>query len=79
MKYVVDQIVDEIAVLENIETQEKKNVNLSLLPDNIQEQNVVIEETEVKYTLDKKEEETRKETIEEKLERLKQLQSEDQE
>lgn len=79
MKYVVDQIVDEIAVLENIETQEKKNVNLSLLPDNIQEQNVVIEETKVKYTLDKKEEETRKETIEEKLERLKQLQSEDQE
>lgn len=75
MKYAVDSIVDEIAVLENIETGEKKEVNLSLLPENIQESNIVIESET--YILDKQAEEERKETLEEKLERLKHLREED--
>lgn len=75
MKYAVDSIVDEIAVLENIETGEKKQVNLSLLPDNVQESNIVIESET--YILDKQAEEERRETLEEKLERLKHLREED--
>ena len=31
MRYAVDQIIEGIAILENIETKEKKEVNISLI------------------------------------------------
>ena len=71
MKYVVDRIIEEIAVLENIENKEQKEVSLSNLPQNIQEGNVVIEETF--YRLDRKEEEERRKRIQEKMDRVKNL------
>ena len=75
MRYAVDSIVDEIAVLENIETKEKKHVNLNILPEEIQEGNILIlEET---YRIDKQYETTRRKTLEEKLEELKKLREED--
>lgn len=75
MRYAVDSIVDEIAVLENIETKEKKHVNLNILPEEIQEGNILIlEET---YRIDKQYEKTRRKTLEEKLEELKKLREED--
>ena len=75
MRYAVDSIVDEIAVLENLETKEKKHVNLNILPEEIQEGNILIlEET---YRIDKQYETTRRKTLEEKLEELKKLREED--
>ena len=76
MKYAVDSIVDDIAVLEELETKEKKEVALSLLPEEIQEGNILVYEN-YEYYLDKQYEATRRETLEEKLERLKALKEED--
>lgn len=69
MKYVIDEIIDDIAVLENLESKEKKEVSTSKLPKNIQEGNIVIEEA--KYTLDLAEEKKRRSLIQEKLNKLK--------
>lgn len=74
MKYAVDRIIDNIAVLENIETKEIKEVELSILPENIKEGNIVKEETT--YILDKEEENIRRQRIAEKLNRLKHLKDE---
>ena len=41
MKYAVDSIVDEIAVIEEIETGDKKEVSLEILPEEIQEGNIL--------------------------------------
>ena len=74
MKYAVDRIEDDIAILENLETKEKKEVSLSLLPPDIHEQAIVIYEKD-SYFLDEEEELTRKKLLREKLERLKRLKS----
>ena len=66
MKYAIDQIIDNIAILENIETKEKLEVDTKLLPKNVKEKNG-------KYFKDKKEEEARLKRIEEKLKRLQNL------
>ncbi|MCI8460483.1 MAG: DUF3006 family protein [Bacilli bacterium] len=71
MKYAVDEIIDEIAIIENIETEEKKEVSIKVLPKNIKEGNVVVEN--ITYKLDTKEEEIRRKIIKDKLERLKKL------
>ncbi len=71
MKFAVDEIIDNIAILENIETKEKKEVDLSILPKNIKEGNIVLEGE--KYKLASDEEKTRRDAIREKLERLKKL------
>ena len=42
MKYAVDSIVDDIAVLEELETKEKKEVSLEMLPEEIQEGIILI-------------------------------------
>ena len=52
MKYAVDEIIDEIAIIENIETEEKKEVSIKVLPKNIKEGNVVVEN--ITYKLDTK-------------------------
>ena len=43
MKYAIDQIIDNIAILENIETKEKLEVDTKLLPKNVKEKNVLVE------------------------------------
>ena len=76
MKYAVDSIVDEIAVLEELETKEKKEVSLEMLPEEIQEGNILIYQDN-EYYINREYEATRRETLEEKLERLKALREED--
>lgn len=72
MKYAIDQIIDNIAILENIETKEKLEVDTKLLPKNFKEKNILVEKNG-KYFKDKKEEEARLKRIEEKLKRLQNL------
>ena len=72
MKYAIDRIEEDIAILENLETKEKKEVDINLLPENVHEQAIVTYENEV-FTLDDQTELSRKETIRAKLERLKKL------
>ncbi len=72
MKYAIDQIIDNIAILENIETKEKLEVDTKLLPKNVKEKNILVEKNG-KYFKDEKEEEARLKRIEEKLKRLQNL------
>lgn len=72
MKYAIDQIIDNIAILENIETKEKLEVDTNLLPKNIKEKNILVEKNG-KYFKDKKEEAAILKRIEEKLKRLQNL------
>ena len=76
MKYAVDSIVDDIAVIENLETKEKKEVNLAFLPEEIQEGNILVYQ-DCEYHINKQYEADRRKTLEEKLERLKTLREED--
>lgn len=69
MKYAVDEIIDKIALLENIETGQIKEVDLSLLPKNICEGNIIIEDNG--YKIDKDLEKIRRERIQDKLNKLK--------
>ena len=70
MKYSIDRIEENIAVLENIETKEIIEVEISQLPDNIKETNIVIYENDV-YILDKNTEETRKKDLLSRFNKLK--------
>lgn len=70
MKYSIDRIEDNIAVLENIETNEIIEVDISLLPNNIKETNIVIYEND-EYELDKNTEETRKKDLLSRFDKLK--------
>ena len=72
MKFAVDRIEEDIAILENIETKEKKEVSLSSLPLNTHEQAILIYEND-SYTLSTEEEMLRKDALREKLERLKKI------
>ncbi len=67
MKYAVDSIVDDIALLENIETKEKKWVNINLLPSVIHEGSILDEN----YNILINEEIDRERKIKERFERLK--------
>ena len=67
MKYAVDSIVDDIALLENIETKEKKWVNINLLPSVIHEGSILDEN----YNILINEEIERERKIKERFERLK--------
>ena len=70
MKYSIDRIEENIAVLENIETKEIIEVDISLLPDNIKETNIVIYENN-EYELDENTEETRKKDLLSRFNKLK--------
>ena len=70
MKYSIDRIEENIAVLENIETKEIIEVAISLLPDNIKETNIVIYENN-EYELDENTEETRKKDLLSRFDKLK--------
>ena len=70
MKYAVDQIIDNIAILENISTKDKKEIPTSLLPKNCREGNIIVKIQE-RYEIDKNIEEKRRKMLRNKLERIK--------
>lgn len=70
MKYSVDRIENDIAILEDITTKEKKEVKLRLLPKNIVDGSILIYSNK-KYTLDEKEEIDRRNNLREKFNALK--------
>ena len=70
MKYSIDRIENSIAVLENIDTKEIIEVDVSLLPENIKETNIVIYENK-EYKLDKQIEESRKKDLLSRFNKLK--------
>ena len=70
MKYAVDRIEGNIAICENLDTKEIKEVELNLLPKRIKDGTILIYENN-KYKIDKNEEEKRRLAILEKFNRLK--------
>lgn len=74
MNYAIDQIVEDIVILENITTGEKQEVNKTLLPSEIKEGSIITIKNN-QYILNTTEEESRKNRLKEKLERLKRLQN----
>lgn len=70
MKYCVDRIEGEIAILENLTTNEIIEVSMEHLPENVKETNI-LNLIDGIYTLDLKEEEQRKINIQSKFDRLK--------
>lgn len=72
MNYAVDRIDENIATIENIINKEKKEVPLELLPKNVKEGSIITLKNDT-YILNSNEEEARRKIIEEKLNRLKNL------
>ena len=70
MKYSIDRIENDIAVLENIDTNEIIEIEISLLPENIKESNIVIYENN-KYKLDQETEYSRKKDLLSRFSKLK--------
>ena len=69
MKYIIDRIEDNIAILENQETKEMIDIDINELPANIKEGNVLIYENK-KYYIDVNLEQERKKNILEKFQKL---------
>ena len=72
MKYSVDRIIDNIVVLENLDTKELLEIDIEKLPKNIKDGTILKLENN-QYLLDEITQKTREETIREKMERLKRL------
>lgn len=70
MKYVVDKIEENIVTLESLDTKEKKEVLLEVLPSNIKEGTILTYENEV-YKKDEVLEQQRRTSIQDKFNRLK--------
>ena len=69
MKYALDRIEENIAILENIETGERRKISIQHLPPNIHE-GTILKEKNNTYTIDIQEEEKRRKEIEEKFKKL---------
>ncbi|MEE0699994.1 MAG: DUF3006 domain-containing protein [Bacilli bacterium] len=69
MKYVIDRIENDIAILEGLETRKIINVSLSKLPKNVLESDVLNFENG-KYVLDEKTKLERLEIIRRKMDKL---------
>lgn len=69
MKYALDRIEEDIAILENIETGELIKISIFNLPQNIYEGTILKKENNT-YLIDTKEEEKRRKLIEEKFKKL---------
>lgn len=69
MKYAVDKIEGNIAVIESLEDKTKKEVLLTELPENIKEGTILIKENEV-YLKDEILEQQRKNSIQNKFDML---------
>lgn len=76
MNFSVDKIVDEIVVLENINTLEKREVLITDLPEGIAEGNILTL-FDGKYVFNTSIEEERRKRIKNKLDRLKCLKHKD--
>lgn len=76
MKYAVDEIIDDIAILENIETGERIDVSLDLLPNGVSD-GTILSFVDGKYNFDLDEEMIRRKRILEKMEKLKNLKRSD--
>ena len=70
MKYAVDRVEENIAVCQNLDTNEIIEIDLKLLPKRIKDGTILIYEDN-KYKIDKKEEEKIRLAILEKFNRLK--------
>lgn len=70
MKFSIDRIEGTIAILEDIDTKEKKELDISLLPNTIKEGSILLLKNN-KYIIDKKEEEVRRKRIIAKFNKLK--------
>lgn len=70
MKYCIDRIENDIAVLENLETKEIMEININLLPNNIKENSIVIYDN-YEYIIDKETEKERKKNLLSKFNKLK--------
>lgn len=68
--YSIDQINENIALLEEIETKEKINVSLDILPSNVEEGTIVKFENN-KYIINNNEEKRRRYLFRKRLEKLK--------
>lgn len=68
MKYAVDRIENDVAILENLETKEKKEINVKNMK--IKEGDILVYMDGV-YVVDIKERENRLKMLREKLDRLK--------
>lgn len=69
MRYVVDRIIDNIAVLENIDNKEKKEVEIDLLPKQIKDGTILLLDNN-NYIIDSVYETNRREILRNKLNRL---------
>lgn len=72
MNYAVDQIVEDIVIVEDTITGEKKVIDKTVLPKEIKE-GTILTLVDDNYIINNKEEQIRKERIKDKLERLKKL------
>ena len=70
MKYAVDKIEENIVVLESLDTKEKKEVLLEVLPKDIKEGTILTYENEV-YKKDELLEQQRRTSIQSKFDMLK--------
>ena len=70
MKYAIDRIEENIAILENINTKEKLEINITELPKGIKEGSILVIKDN-KYIIDEDEEEKRRKIILEKFNKLK--------
>lgn len=69
MRYAVDEIIDNLVKLENMDTGEVVNVDISLFPKNIKEGNIVVRKE--KYIIDYEYENNRRNIIQDKLNKIK--------
>ncbi len=69
IKYAVDEIIDNIVILENIETYEKMEIVRESIPFPIQEGNILCLHNN-HYSLDLEEEQKRRQLLREKLNQL---------
>lgn len=70
MKYSVDRIENDIAILENLDTREIIEVNINELPMNIHD-GITLLYDGTNYTIDREEHKSRIEMMREKMSRLK--------
>lgn len=70
MKYSVDRIENDIAVLEDVTTKEKIELNINYLPKKIKE-GTILEKKDDSFIIDEEEENVRRKRIVEKFNKLK--------
>ena len=69
MKYAIDKIENDVALLENIKDGSKKEVDIKMLPLNVKETDILSYNGKV-YLVDNNEKEKRIKIIREKMEKL---------